>query len=346
MDSKFPLIQLPSPLVPESDLENANCLQIRSACCENKLVLNELAIKRSNIQYKHLQCETNPTCAIPLITKQPPPSLSSSPQSLRWVCILCRKVRQVERCICPRQTKDHNLTHHVYPFFSLYTEILSSHSNARHPTHNHHDDVNIQYESDEKMLDRVLHAKDHATHDLEAVSEETEEKEEPLQKVSAWIYPKLHQEIYIGRPTDFMGGCGCRLEEASHRSPNSPVLKRFPLLQEREAQYPETRKQERTPNSNLVHEQAHHEREEWRPAEWLVDHRLSSEPPESPVRDQVHCSHPMPPPPIHIEGSEHPVANSPFRSCRTNTLASPHHCGLRAKIEILGHPVQSSPFLH
>jgi len=111
-------------------------------------------------------------------------------------------------------------------------------------------------------------------------------------------------------------------------------------MQEREAQSPEMRNQERTPNSS-------YEIEEWRPAEWLVDHRLSSEPPDSPVRDPMHCSHHnMPPPPIHIEGGEHPVTNSPFRSSRTITLASPQHCGIQAKIEILGHPVQGSPFLH
>ena len=121
-----------------------------------------------------------------------------------------------------------------------------------------------------------------------------------LQKVSAWIYPKLHQEIYTGRPTDFLGGCGDRLADCQQQRKLFDEL--FP-----------------TENGIVLHH--HPELHDWCPSEWLVAGRLSDEPP---IYDHSECgntsshsrlgmtsSHrPAHPEPIQIEG--HPVRNSPF----------------------------------
>lgn len=52
-----------------------------------------------------------------------------------------------------------------------------------------------------------------------------------------------------------------------------------------------------------------------RPTEWIVDHSLSSTPPQSPMRmKKYHSPRSLPPAPIHIDGVDSGrVSNSPFR---------------------------------
>lgn len=164
-----------------------------------------------------------------------------------------------------------------------FLEHNVSQQNAHQPTHNPHFDLNFQLESDRTILDQVLRQKVHhrAICNMNVVSEGEEKTDEPLQRASAWVYPKLHQEIISGRPTDFMGGCGYRLEEASRSGRKNPVK-----LWEKhncEAKPLESKKDAKDPVSGWVYPKQHQEIYDWRPQEWLVDHHLSMKAPA--VRD-------------------------------------------------------------
>ena len=163
--------------------------------------------------------------------------------------------------------------------------------NAHHPKH----EAKIHLEPDlQEMLDCLRSEGFNPTAELTAIPEEK------LQKVSAWIYPKLHQEIN-GRPTELLGGCGSRLEECSRRKPVIVWM----CQKEKD------------------HHQHHNEPHDWRPSEWLVSGRICK---DAPVYDhsergrivhqkgmtypEIVFPHNKHPEPINIEG--HLVQNSPF----------------------------------
>lgn len=85
--------------------------------------------------------------------------------------------------------------------------------NAHHPIH----EVDIHLEPDHEMLDCLIRDEWKRSAKLDALPEKK------MQKVSDWIYPKLHQEI-TSCPTEFLGVVGDRHSDFPGRlCKNAPV---------------------------------------------------------------------------------------------------------------------------
>jgi hypothetical protein len=166
-------------------------------------------------------------------------------------------------------------------------------SNAHHPKH----DIDIDLAPDLELIDGLHHANTFHHHSNPHNDKDTAAPE----KVSAWIYPKSHQEI-TGRPEAFLGGCGIRVQDCTRCRPKK--LDTSWLLPTNE-------------------ETTHETDDPWRPKEWLVAGKLSPTPPsichvrcvrceenERPAifPDVVELSRHPEPIPIH----GHPVKDSPF----------------------------------
>lgn len=168
-------------------------------------------------------------------------------------------------------------------------------NNAHHPKH----DIDIDLAPDLELIDGLHHATTFHHHHH---NHPHEDRCAPAtEKVSPWIYPKLHQEI-TGRPEAFLGGCDIRIKDCTRCRPKK-LDTSWLLPKQDEITY-------KTDNP-------------WRPREWLVAGNLSSTPPrichvrcircDEIERQSVSPAH-IPlghhPEPIPIDG--HPVKDSPF----------------------------------
>lgn len=221
--------------------------------------------------------------------------------------------------------------------------------NARHPEHK----TDLGIDSEKEMVD-------HACSEGSKSTKDTDLPEEEVLKVSAWIYPSVHQEIYSGRPTDFLGGCGNRLAE----SPQHIKWSNKQCHSEKDAaeQFGEGDESETKQDSAWLCREKYQEINDWRPTEWLVGcGRMANDAPcvcsqkrigSCPVwtgniaspnhgdfNRETHRTHPEP---IHIEGLV--VQNSPFRSPLVVAVESEHKHPEPIKLNC--HPVKDSPFLH
>lgn len=185
-------------------------------------------------------------------------------------------------------------------------------SNAHHPKH----DIDIDLVPDLDMIDGLRHGDTfhHPHHEIKQFTNPTPSDANTPEKVSAWIYPKLHQEI-TGRPDGFLGGCEIRVKDCARCRPKK-IDNSWLLPKEQAKIHP-------TDNS-------------WRPKEWLVAGTLS---PTPPTTYQVRC--------FTCEEEEADPNISAFNGKTLHTDATKQVQSNRhpEPIPIPGHPVKDSPFL-
>lgn len=278
----------------------------------------------------------------------------------------------------------HPLHHVDVPFEEEHVFNIRNLVNAHHPTRQRHVDIPFAEEHRRSCnLENAHHPEHHV--DVEppdkskegpkeeeeqiiVASDKDEEKEE-FQRVSAWIYPEAHQEIYTGRPTDVLGGGSYPFLEPKCRSPVTKTSTPRKVNEKKTVYTSNASEKQEERVSAWTYPKKHQELDDWRPTEWLVGGRMTKEAPPSPVRDhlsqrpakgssynhymealfadhsQTQSSHPQP---IKIEG--HPVQNSPFRQKKRvldwlGTVYHPGNVPVRPPIKLAGHPVHDSPFL-